>query len=351
MSRRVLHILNTSSYSGAENVIITLIEGFRSFFSEKIDFVYVSYDGSIREVLEKHNISFEPIYAMSLSEIKRVKKKYKPDIIHAHDFTASIICAAASGRTPVISHIHNNSPWIKKLCINSITYGLSCIKYKKILGVSASVFDEYVFGELIRTKAEVIGNPIDVSKIQRHADEADDNDAFDVVFLGRLSEQKDPMRFIDIINDVKNNYPDISAVMVGDGVLRQQAEEKIQRLNLGNNITLKGFVSNPYGILKNSKMLCIPSKWEGFGLVAVEALALGKPVLAAPAGGLPGIVTEACGGVFGSDEEFADEIVKLLEDEEYLIRKENRALERAEEIDNIEEYIEHIGNIYGKMGR
>ena len=351
MSKTILHILNTGSYSGAENVVITIIEGFRKYYPDCADFVYVSLNGSIKNVLKAHNIIFEPISDMTISEIRRVKKKYKPDIIHAHDFTASIICAAAAGKVPVISHIHNNSPWIKRYCLNSFVYGLSCIKYKKILGVSESVFDEYVFGRFIRRKSSVIGNPIDISKIRILSENADINEGYDVVFLGRLTLQKDPLRFIDIIAGVKEKHPEISAVMIGDGELRQEVEKKISYLGLEKNIVLKGFVSNPYGILKNSKMLCIPSKWEGFGLVAVEALALGKPVLASPVGGLTEIVNENCGSLVETNKGFIDEIIRFCKDDRYYKDKSYMAFKRASKVDNIEEYTEVLYVIYDKIGR
>ena len=133
--------------------------------------------------------------------------------------------------------------------------------------------------------------------------------------------------------------------------MRADVEEKIKELGLKQNITLKGFISNPYGILNNSKMLCIPSKWEGFGLVAVEALALGKPVLASPVGGLPGIVTSECGDLLKNNDRFVDEIVKLCSDGEYLEKKSGQALSRAEELDNIKKYTDNISMMYQKSRR
>lgn len=349
MSKKILHILNTGSYSGAENVVITLIEAFRQY-GEDVEFVYVSLEGSIRDVLEEKGINYEPIKKLSISEIKRVIKKHHPDIIHAHDFTASIICATATGRVPIISHIHNNPPWIKSYCINSFVYGLSCLKYKKIVGVSASVFDEYIFSKCIRSKTEVIGNPIDIQKIRAMAKKAENNEQYDVVFLGRLKEQKDPSSFVEIVNQVRKNT-EIKAVMIGEGDMRTDTERKISEYGLEKNIELKGFMSNPYGILANSKMLCMPSKWEGYGLVAVEALALGKPVIAAPVGGLPGIVNENCGRLCKSNAEFADEILSLLKDREKLSKKEKGALIRADELDNIEWYKNKIKSFYTDVGR
>ena len=127
---KVLHLLSSDRFSGAENVVITMINAFRKYDPQQYKFVYVSLEGSIRERLKQEHIKYEAIEKVSRREIQRVIHKYHPSIIHAHDFTASIICASVAGKIPVISHIHNNSPWLRKVCINSIGYGVSCFKYK-----------------------------------------------------------------------------------------------------------------------------------------------------------------------------------------------------------------------------
>ena len=348
MSKTVLHVLNTGSYSGAENVAITIIESFRKFGFDDFDFVYVSLEGSIKDVLNEKNIRFEPVKNMSLREVRRVIRKYCPDIIHAHDFTASIMCAVVSGKIPVISHIHNNSPWIKKYCVNSFVYGLSCLKYKYILGVSNSVFDEYVFGKYIQNKAMVIGNPVDINKIREKADVAEDKSSYDVVFLGRLAEPKNPLGFVDIIEKVSERIPDITAVMIGSGELESEVSNRICVKKLNKNITIKGFMSNPYGILKASKILCMPSKWEGYGLAAIEALALGKPVVTSPVGGLMEIVNSSCGDLCEDNKTFVDSIISYIYNNEIYEKKSFSANKRAEELDNIQFYIKKIGKIYGE---
>ena len=83
--------------------------------------------------------------------------------------------------------------------------------------------------------------------------------------------------------------------------------------NLQNVIKIKGFMENPYGILNASKILCMPSVWEGYGLVAVEALALGIPVVSTGVGGLPGIINNSCGKICNITDEFISIIVELIE--------------------------------------
>ena len=346
MSKTVLHILNTNSYSGAENVAITII---RHFKKKNSDFrlVYVSLDGPIKNVLQSNGIEFEPIKKVCIKEIKRVVKKYKPAVIHAHDFTASIISALSTCKTPIISHIHNNSPWIKKLGVYSIAYGITCLRYKKILGVSPSVFDEYIFGKCFKNKELVMPNPIDLERIREAANSATISGAYDVVFLGRLTQSKNPLLFVDIINELSKTQK-VSACMIGDGALRDEVERKIKENNLENIITLVGFIENPHGILNQSKILCLPSTWEGFGLVAVEALALKKPVVASPVGGIPTIIKGEEGYLCNSKQEFVDALEHLLQNKQAYELASMKALERANEMDNVKTYIETLEGVYNE---
>lgn len=345
--KTVLHILNTGEYSGAENVVITIINEMKK--QKKYRLIYVSLDGTIKKVLKEKNIEFEPIKKMNTKEIRRVIKKYNPDVIHAHDFTASIICSASINRkVKLISHIHNNSPWITKIHHPyTWIYLITTIRYNKILCVSKAIVDEYIFGNYIKKKCEIIENPIDIEKIKELAKfEKEKYNNYDIIFLGRLSKAKNPLRFINIINRVKEKNPNISVAMLGDGELRRECEKMIKEKKLGNTIEMYGFMKNPYPILAKSNLLCITSEWEGYGLVAVEALSLGIPVVATRVGGIPTIVNEKCGKLCDNNEEFINEILKLLRDEKYYKLKSENALKRAEEKDNINAYINQLKNIY-----
>lgn len=342
---KVLHVLNTGKYSGAENVVITLIHALDGEF----EFAYTSPDGPIRDILKEEGIRYYPVSAekINASELKKVIEQYKPDIVHTHDFNAGIMACLADAKIPIINHLHNNVPWLKKICPKSISYFLSCTKYKKILTVSESVMDEFVFGKTLRKKSQIVGNPIDLSKIRNKANEQSANVASsDVVFLGRISPQKRPIFFLEIISEVAAKIPDIRVAMVGSGELYNDVELEIAELNLKKNVTLYGFQKNPYGFVKSSKVMCMPSAWEGFGLAAVEGLALGKPVVAAPVGGLKNIIDDHCGKLCESKEAFSQEIIKLLSSESYYAKKAQGAAARAEEYDNIKEYSRHIAEIY-----
>lgn len=342
---KVMHVLCMGSFSGAENVAITLINSLK----DEVDSVYVSPTGSIHDVLAENEIKHYIVDKVSVGSIRKAIKDEKPDIIHAHDFTAGIVSAMSTIKIPIVNHLHNNSLWIKKLCVKSIAYGLSGFRYKKILTVSDAVMDEYIFGQALKKKTEVVGNPINLQVIRDKAEEAELKDISDIVFLGRLSEPKNPVFFVEIVNELVKRIPDLKVSVIGDGELREAVEQKISEFGLEKNIRLWGFQKNPYGLVKNAKLMCMPSLWEGFGLAAVEALGLGKPVVATPVGGLKNIVTEECGSLCESKEEFTETIYKLLSDYTILEKKIKAARERADVYDNIAKYKKQIYEVYKKL--
>lgn len=345
---KVLHVLNTGKYSGAENVAITLIHALEG----DVECAYTSPDGPIKEILQEEKITYFPISttAVNAKGLKQIILQYKPDIIHTHDYNAGIMACITGTNIPIINHLHNNTPWLRKICPKSLAYFVSCVRYKKILTVSDSVMDEFIFGSLVARKSMVVGNPINLSKILRSADETDVlQEPSDIIFLGRLSPQKNPFFFLEIIADIVKNNPGLRVAMVGSGELHEEVEAKIAELNLKNHVKLYGFQKNPYGLLKAAKVMCMPSKWEGFGLAAVEGLAFGKPVIASPVGGLRKIVNEQCGKLCETKEDYLVEIEKLLKDTSYYSRKSDGAKKRAKEYDNMISYARQIRELYSTV--
>lgn len=342
---KVLHVLNTGKYSGAENVVITLIHALEG----EVESAYTSPDGPIRDILKEENINYFPISTSTTNakELKRIIHQYKPDIIHTHDYNAGIMTCLTGTKISIINHLHNNTPWLRIVCPKSLAYIVSCINYKKILTVSNSVMDEFIFGNLVKKKSKVVGNPINLSKIFKKANEIGIlQKPSDVIFLGRLSKEKNPLFFLEIIADIVKRIPNLSVAIVGSGELRKEVEDKIAELMLEKNIQLYGFQKNPYGLLKASKVMCMPSEWEGFGLAAVEGLALGKPVIASPVGGLKTIINNQCGRLCERKEEYVTELEKLFSDALYYNAKSEGAKKRAEEYDNIKNYSQQIREIY-----
>jgi glycosyltransferase involved in cell wall biosynthesis len=180
-------------------------------------------------------------------------------------------------------------------------------------------------------------------------DKSDDEKKYDLCMIGRLYEQKNPLRFIKIVNEVKKQIPNIKAEIIGNGILMDDCLNLIKELDLEDNIVMQGFYENPFNLLNKAKIFVLTSSWEGFGLVAYEAISLKIPAVVSNVGGLPDIINEDCGFLCNNDEEFIANIVRLLKDKKLYKKLSNGALSKAKKMDNLNEYIDKIDSIYKEI--
>ena len=126
---RIIHMLCSNSYSGAENVVCQIINTFKG--DERYEFVYASPDGPIRDALKERDVNFVPMTAATLGEFKRVIRKVKPDIVHAHDMRAGFFASLACGNIPLVSHIHNNNFDSQGFSLKSVMYYFTAQKVRE----------------------------------------------------------------------------------------------------------------------------------------------------------------------------------------------------------------------------
>jgi len=104
----------------------------------------------------------------------------------------------------------------------------------------------------------------------------------DIIFAGRLLENKNVNLLINAVAEVKKTKSDVRCIIVGDGPERKRLEAQVDNLDLTNNVTFFNFLEDHnelYSLMKSSKVFVLPSVREGFGLVVVEANACGIPVI------------------------------------------------------------------------
>lgn len=135
-----------------------------------------------------------------------------------------------------------------------------------------------------------------------------------ILFVGSLVPQKGVDVLIESFKEIK--IKDTSLVIVGDGPERK----RLEALAVGiKDIQFLGRQEDLKGVLAKSDVLVLPSRGEGFGLVLLEAMALGTPVVATNVGGIPEIVEDGVSGILverDNPKQLADAVVKVLEDGE-----------------------------------
>lgn len=290
--KTVFHITSTNTFSGAEKIAIEIIQKTQSLFNN----YYICKPGPIEQVLIEKNINY--ITFTNKWELLKEIKANKPDILHCHDYTASILGALTHVKV-VFSHIHNNTPFAKTLNLKSFMYFLSSFKYKKIICVSKAISDEMFFYSQLKKKIQIVYNW--VNSDERKWEPEEDRD-IDLLFVGRFTEQKNPMLFIKIVEELKKSQPFINALMIGEGDLKEEIQCYVIKENLSSYITIKDFTETPHQYMKKAKIFLLTSTWEGFGLVILEAMLNGAIVISKPIGGAKEIIVNQKNGFLCEDE-------------------------------------------------
>ena len=175
-------------------------------------------------------------------------------------------------------------------------------------------------------------------------------DSYDLLFVGRMTAQKNPQKFIRIVHEIKKKGMSVRCAMLGEGEMYRSCTRLIADMGLGAEIVMPGFCKNPYPYIKNARLLIITSDWEGYGLAACEASVLGTPVLAGRVGGLETIFAKVPEVFCESEREFAEKISRLLystaEYEEF-----REKLKKKSSFDGISAYMERIRRVYKCCGK
>jgi len=141
-----------------------------------------------------------------------------------------------------------------------------------------------------------------------------------LIFVGRFAKEKNPHIPILVLKTLKEKGYNVNLNLVGDGELKDNMGELIQRLGLNENIRMFGWIKDRrklFEILKESDILVFTSKpGEGLGLVILEAMSQGLPVIATRCGGPKEVIEDGINGYlddYSTDEDIVNQFVERIE--------------------------------------
>ncbi len=242
---------------------------------------------------------------------KDIIKKEEIDLIHSH-YAFPQGCVGGLLRNkfsiPHILTLHGSDALIlKNTTIGKYFFKYSVKNSDKIICVSNYIKNQ--LNDKIKDKAVVIYNGINREHLYY---ESDDNFG---LFVGAFVPQKGVDILIKAIEDIDFNFK-----LIGDGKLYKKIENYIVNNKL-THIQLLGKKSfnETASFMRKCSFLIVPSRNEGFGLVAVEAMACSKPVIASDVGGLKEVVIDGYNGLLFKKEDIIDlkeKIQKLIDDKD-----------------------------------
>lgn len=247
------------------------------------------------------------------------------DVIHCHDWMTydAGVRAADHHRIPLVAHVHATeldrtdfrpNPWIE----GKERFGL--MRADKVIAVSAYTKDLLVnqYG-IAADKIAVVHNGHDAPQaIRRDTIVAGPKATAPLVlFLGRLTTQKNPVQFLEMAKAVHDVRPDVQFVMAGDGPMMPELIDRTCALGLTGNVVFTGKVSGKEvdALYRSASCFIMPSLSEPFGLVALEAIGHGVPVILSKQSGAAEVIDHCFKVDFWDTERFADCILTVLRED------------------------------------
>ncbi len=250
---------------------------------------------------------FKCFNLVAIFKLARIFKENKVDVLHCnrHQATMYSVIASMFTKVPVIlSHVHGMKRANKLR--RKLFYRIFGRKVSRFTAVSKAVAEDVISTFSVRkSQVVVLDNSIDYGlyananvdrNVMRH-ELGIPLDAFTFVAVGRFAPTKGYEYLIDAFAEVRKIYSDAHLVIVGDGKTRPDVEKQIIRCGLSESVTLTGHRKDVPQILKACDVFVLPSIREAFGLVILEAMAAGLPVIVTDSGGPSEVVNDQIDGL------------------------------------------------------
>jgi len=151
---------------------------------------------------------------------------------------------------------------------------------------------------------------------------------------------------------VVDHMPKARLIIAGDGPTRIEVERKIEELDLCNNIHLLGIKSNMQEIMCSADVFLLNSTLEGMPLVLLEAMSCRLPIVTTPAGGIPELIRPNIDGIVTKgfeQEEFAQAVIDILEDDSLRKKMANAGRKRVEDKFSAEQIVTKYENLFKEV--
>jgi glycosyltransferase involved in cell wall biosynthesis len=319
---KIAHLDTEISWRGGEQQILYLAEALREAGDENL--IIARSGSALESKAQQAGFSCFPVspkMEWDFFEALLIRRRLRGanfDILHAHTAHAAALGALASlrGDIPLIVsrrvdfHLSKNpfSRW-------------KYLRAAKILAVSSAIKQILIQDGISPERIEVLYSGVNLKRFEGDKKSRQDLRLPDSkILIGQiaaLSDQKDPLNFVQAMAVLAQKGVDFRVLMAGDGPLKIKVEEEIKRLNLKDIVFVLGFREDALEILRHLDVFVLSSRWEGLGTSILDALAAGVPVVASRTGGIPEMIEEGVSGLLvapGDPASLARAIERILLD-------------------------------------
>ena len=324
--KNVTHVITTISMGGAEKQLLTLASE-QALSGREVQVIFLKGIPELENDFEKCGVDIygsianrNPVIQVLL--LARYLKNLKETIVHAHLPRAELMCSLVlSKRNNLIVSRHNSEPFFPGAprIISRILSNFVVRKSKYVIAISEAVKTFLIDNKEVRNlkKIEVVYygfsllNELDPNFFENTKYKEVRDKQLVIGTVSRLVPQKDLKTLIKGFSLFNSKFPEAQLVIVGEGYLKSELIEYSRNLDVENKIIWFGRTSQIDLVIKEFDIFALTSLYEGFGLVLLEAMANGVPIVAARNSAIPEVLGSEYEGLFETGN--AEELALLIE--------------------------------------
>jgi glycosyltransferase involved in cell wall biosynthesis len=333
ISKKVTHLITTIERGGAEKQLLTLAsEQVKSGI--KVEVIFLKGKPELKKEFEESGVEVNQIlvgksFLNQISLLTRYLRK-NPTPIHAHLPKAELLAATVVPNKYFIFTRHNSEPFWPggPRIISNLLSRFVCKRASQGIAISNAVKSF-----LIKRGEIPNGYTIDVVYYGFQKDSSTNpaglksianlmtsqSSIFKIGTIGRLVPQKDYPTLLSAFSNVLEKLPDAELYVVGEGYLQKDLIKLSKSLGVNGNVRWLGKTEYINDFLSKINLFILPSKYEGFGLVLLEAMVAMKPIIAANNSAIPEVLGKSYEGLFstGDVKALAQHIKTAINDKDF----------------------------------
>lgn len=330
VKKNILYLADGGMYSGGQRIMQTLLEDINANKYRK--FIVSLYNSRketdvLKTKLIQNDFSIESVPLQSIFDfgtvmkIVRICKKWNIHLIHTDSRRTDIIGCIASKLIgiPIVSTCHAViATCTREKILQKIQ--LFCYRFFDKIIVPSNYTKYFITGGREQGNICTIYNGIRIPKPNPILEDEIGLKLLSpyVIYVGTISDEKGLNYLLEAFSQIVSKIRRINLVIVGQGPQTIKFKNRVRDLNLGNSVFFVGFQEDIESYIYCSEFLVHPSLSETFSLVLLEAMALGKSVIATRVGGIPEIVKNGINGLLvkpRNSGQLVRAMINLLEDE------------------------------------
>ena len=358
---KILYIITSLGLGGAEKLLLYyLINLDKSKYSlnvcclrEKPDDLYPEIAKYATVINLKIKNKFNPLAVLY---ILRLIKTIRPDIIHTHLFQPRVYTSIAHlfYTKPVLITQKHSIVNLKKHNVFIFFEMISIRLNKKVIAISESVkksLTRYAFTP--ENKIFVLPNCIDYHKFNHTMLPEVRVNGKEIVIgtVGRLEPEKGLNYLLLAMKFILTRFPTAKLEIIGDGSAQNELKNLSKKLEISNSVNFFGKFVDVIPFYNRMDIFVLPSILEGFGIVLLEAMAAGVPIVATNVDGIREVVINMKSGLLvppKNPQAIADAVIRLIDNPQLSKRLAEEALKRAKEFD-VKEHVLKLDKFYSNL--